>query len=432
MKRSYPSGAEKRKAADDKNKKLQQIPKLTSFFNYSIATVTSSTPSITVSTCNATSDVVHVSASKPRLQADTSTGFDPRKSTDTFFWKPIDNTLREYWITQGPDSCQNHDCDLAKSVRQYEEAEIVRTRKLTPIVFQRRLKNGEVVKRDWLLYSPQVGSIFCFVCRLFSVEISPFAHNGFSDWKHVSSRVVAHENSIEHGRCMLTYAIRHKESGRVDTELFKQFESERVYWRQVLQRVVAVVKFLASRGLPFRGDNQNVGSQQNGNYLGVMELISEFDPFLKEHLQKYGNMGKGNPSYLSATIADEFILLMGEKVLHEIISEIKQAKYYCVCVDSTPDISNVDQLTFTICYMEGSQAIERFLQFVPIYSHTGENLAETVLNFLEKYDILFSNCIGQSYDNAPNMSGSYAGLQGRLQEINNLAVYIPCAAHSLI
>ncbi|KAL4090007.1 hypothetical protein QTP88_024920 [Uroleucon formosanum] len=39
--------------------------------------------------------------------------------------------------------------------------------------------------------------------------------------------------------------------------------------------------------------------------------------------------------------------------------------------------------------------------------------------------------IGQTYDNAMNMSGQYSGLQARIKEINPLADFIPCSAHSL-
>ncbi|KAL4143648.1 hypothetical protein QTP88_005959 [Uroleucon formosanum] len=38
---------------------------------------------------------------------------------------------------------------------------------------------------------------------------------------------------------------------------------------------------------------------------------------------------------------------------------------------------------------------------------------------------------GQTYDNAMNMSGQYSGLQARIKEINPLADYILCLAHSL-
>ena len=70
----------------------------------------------------------------------------------------------------------------------------------------------------------------------------------------------------------------------------------------MLTLVVSVIRFLASRGLPFRGENQIIGSAKHGSYLGILELLSEFDPFLEEHLKLYGNRGKENLSYLSANI----------------------------------------------------------------------------------------------------------------------------------
>ena len=66
--------------------------------------------------------------------------------------------------------------------------------------------------------------------------------------------------------------------------------------------------------------------------LGVLELLSEFDSFL--HLKMYGNPGKGNPSYLSANICEEFIELMGHQVLYTILEELKESKYYSISVDS--------------------------------------------------------------------------------------------------
>lgn len=50
---------------------------------------------------------------------------------------------------------------------------------------------------------------------------------------------------------------------------------------------------------------------------------------------------------------------------------------------------------------------------------------------LKNYDLDIANCRRQSYDNASNMSGAYSGLQARIKEVNPLAVFVPCSAHSL-
>ena len=146
--------------------------------------------------------------------------------------------------------------------------------------------------------------------------------------------------------------MRHKGIGLIDTGLVWQFNEEIKYWHQVLERIVAVIKFLSARGLPFRGYDDIIGSVHNGNYLGTLELLSQFDPFLKEHMRKYDKSGKGSTSYLSANICEEFITLLGKKVLSAVVSKMLQSKYYSISVDCTPDVSHVDQLAFTVRYIK--------------------------------------------------------------------------------
>ena len=91
---------------------------------------------------------------------------------------------------------------------------------------------------------------------------------------------------------------------RIDIELEKQSEKEMDYWIRVLKRIIAVTRFLAERGLAFRGETEIIGCPRNGNYLGCIEILSKFDPFLTEHLHRHGNPGRGNVSYLSSKICD--------------------------------------------------------------------------------------------------------------------------------
>ena len=163
---------------------------------------------------------------------------------------------------------------------------------------------------------------------------------------------------------MVAYVNQAFDRGTVDSELKKQFDDECAYWRQVLHTVVAVTRHLTERGLSLRGHTSVFGDVRNGNYLGSMELIAQFDPFLKAHIERYGYAGKGNPSYLSIHVCEEFLELMGEKILTEIVSCVKLAKYFSISVDSTPDVTHIDQLTFILRYVSPEGDIEeRFLTF---------------------------------------------------------------------
>lgn len=83
-----------------------------------------------------------------------------------------------------------------------------------------------------------------------------------------------------------------------------------------------------------------------------LELIAEFDPFMYNHIATYENPGRGKTSYMSSTICEEFISLISKKVLNLIIDEVNRNKYFSVVVDSTPDISHVDELSFKIRYVK--------------------------------------------------------------------------------
>ncbi|KAK4882966.1 hypothetical protein RN001_006285 [Aquatica leii] len=125
------------------------------------------------------------------------------------------------------------------------------------------------------------------------------SRQGFSDWKHAYERLHVHETSLGHKNCVLKTKKRGQTEAIIDSKLFEQLEDERKYWRNVLLRVVVAVKSLAMRGLSFRGKTDTFGSTNNGNFMMLLEAISEFDPFLAKHIQKFGNPGKGNTSYLS-------------------------------------------------------------------------------------------------------------------------------------
>ena len=195
-----------------------------------------------------------------------------------------------------------------------------------------------------------------------------------------------------------------------------------MYWRQVLKRVVAVIRFFSERGLTFRGDNGIFRSVYNGYYLGVLQLLAQFAPFLAEHIQTRCNPGRGNTNYLSSTICDEFMMMLGDRILTTICCEIKSTKYFSIMLDSTSDHSHTDQLTFIVRYVnQGGEVLERFLKCVPIISHTGENLEQCVLDTLSELDLNLGNCRGQSYNSAANMSSRCKELQARILQLNSLA-----------
>ena len=143
-------------------------------------------------------------------------------------------------------------------------------------------------------------------------------------------------------------------------------------------------------------------------FLGLLELVSQFDPFLAGNILKYGNSGKGNPSYLSKTTYEELIQPMAQQVHALIVDEVKFYGCFSLSVDSTPDLPHIDQLSVVLRYLKDGLRIECFLTFLEIKSHTGEEMENQALQYLrEVCKLNFSKCRVQSYDNTANMSGRY-------------------------
>ena len=182
-------------------------------------------------------------------------------------------------------------------------------------LFWREHLNGEKVKREWLCYSFSSKKLYCFVCKLFAFDSEKImlASVGYGHWKHAPRDLASHESSNKPLNYLLTYISRRAKKVSICKDLEKQKESERKYWRKLLARVLSVIKFLSSRGLAVRGSSELVGSPQNGDFLGILELLAEYDAFLAEHIQKRVNKGKGHVSYFSSTVCEEFIDVIAPK-----------------------------------------------------------------------------------------------------------------------
>lgn len=118
--------------------------------------------------------------------------------------------------------------------------------------------------------------------------------------------------------------------------------------------------------------------------MGILELIAKFDPFREQHISKFGSSGRGRTSYMSKTICEDLIHLMGRKLVANIATEIQEAKYYSISVDSTPDLCHIDQLTLIVRYVQpNGRPVERFLRFIELHGHGAENMTAVVMKMID-------------------------------------------------
>ena len=80
--------------------------------------------------------------------------------------------------------------------------------------------------------------------------------------------------------------------------------AEATRWKEILQRLLAIVSHLAEHNLAFRGHREKLYEHGNGNFLGQVQLMAQFDPVMKEHLWRIQEK-QLTDTYLSKQIQNE-------------------------------------------------------------------------------------------------------------------------------
>ena len=72
------------------------------------------------------------------------------------------------------------------------------------------------------------------------------------------------------------------------------YETEKKYWRSVVERIIHIIQYLSRQCLAFRGSSKNLFQNDNGNFLKLIETIAKFDPIMSEHLHRVQTSEKKN------------------------------------------------------------------------------------------------------------------------------------------
>ena len=127
------------------------------------------------------------------------------------------------------------------------------------------------------------------------------------------------------------------------------------------------------------------------------------------------------------------ILTVGDYINDNLSQEIRNSKYFSVMADEAADISNKENLSVAIRFLDSTNVI--WEEFVGFYlcedGTTGEAIKNLIICAVGELSLSMADCRGQCYDGAGNMSGRLNGASSLIRTEHDKAIYVHCMNHRL-
>ena len=103
---------------------------------------------------------------------------------------------------------------------------------------------------------------------------------------------------------------------------------------------------------------------------------------------------------------------MSYMVLRQISAAVQDAKFFSLIVDETSDASVHEQISICVRYVDSKLTVnEVFFGFYETSDTSADTIYTVIKDCLIRFKFDITNCRGQCYDGAANMSGSISGVQ---------------------
>lgn len=175
----------------------------------------------------------------------------------------------------------------------------------------------------WLEYSVVKDAVFCFPCRFFATaesgRYSSFtAIEGYTNWKKALSTdagIRKHEYSDTHKKsCASLEAFRRMTDkdpqSSIATMISDAYSAEVRENRDYVGQIADVLRFTAVQGIAQRGHDESQDSENRGNFLELLELISKHNSIVAKKIK-----GPQNARYVHPSIQNEILDILANATL---------------------------------------------------------------------------------------------------------------------
>ncbi|XP_025190406.1 zinc finger MYM-type protein 1-like [Melanaphis sacchari] len=291
---------------------------------------------------------------------------------------------------------------------------------------------GEVSQRKWLSYSIKNHKIYCLYCALFARNNKQnWTKYGFSNWNKGTISIIIHETSEAHIMASIKAAYRQAEYPLIQS-MKESANTNIVFNKEIVKHLIDLTLYLGRHSLPFRGHREGWQENIRGNYKDLVLVLAKYSPALASYVTSVELKGKKTYNFISWQRQNQLIEAIYRNIRDVIKKEILTAVFFSISLDTTFDVSRKEQLSLVIRYInkEDGTVCERLIALRETVQTTGIHLLTMLDSICSEMSLDWrTNLVGQSYDGAASMRGSYNGLQSLVKKENPCAVYIWCWAH---
>ncbi|XP_023760966.1 uncharacterized protein LOC111909384 [Lactuca sativa] len=168
-----------------------------------------------------------------------------------------------------------------------------------------------------------------------------------------------------------------REKQVINVVLRRQTEAEDHKYKAQLHISIIVFRLLLKTGLPFRGHDESVNSENRGLYIEVLKAIRETSEDI--FINTLENAPKNN-QLISPKIQKELVQCFAQEVLLSIREEIGE-DVFAFLVDESSDVSKMEQMTIVLRYVDSLGFVkERFIGLV----HVNDTSSLTLKNAINE------------------------------------------------